>query len=302
MTDTAKRKSVSRVTATNRRTLLRYGTMVFGILAFVPPVGFIAQIFGGVMLCGNLCSRMAIGLNLPSELVSRTAGVVLLFLWLTVTLFFGRWMCSHVCPVGALTEFGSKLLPARLRIDYCKHLDAPLFRYGFLASYILLPAIGLASICCAYCNWSTIPETFAAIFIPSFRAALTTGAKLVSVALYVGLLGMLARDGRGHCHLVCPVGAVDLLVNYFGAKLPFAWRMRVNAEDCSGCGQCVKSCPASAIRLEPLAAEGSDPPHRVATIDYHRCYQCRACEGACARGTLSILRAGKEQVQPAVEL
>lgn len=272
----------------DRILILRYAMMALGILAFAPPVGFVAQLFGGTMLCGDLCGRMAIGLNLPQELLTRTAGVIFLFVWLGITFFFGRWMCSHVCPVGGLTEFAGRLVPSWLKLDYCKFLDAPLFRYGFLGAFILLPALGLASICCSYCSWSTVPETFGAIFVPRLRLALGTGAKIVSIGLYVGLLGVFSRDGRAHCHLVCPVGALDSLVNAFGAKLSFTRRIRIQDAQCSGCGQCVESCPASAIQMR--RAGGLDEPQEkmVAAIDHHRCYNCRACERKCARHAIGI--------------
>lgn len=193
------------------------------ILALAPPVGFVTQLFGSGTICGNLCSRMAIGTAFMRELFTRTAGVALLFIWLGITLFFGRWMCSHICPAGALTEFGSKLLPDKLKADYLKRIDAPLFRYGFLAAYIFLPVMGVASICCSFCSFSVIPETFGAIFVPRLADMLTTGTRLVSVLLFVFLLGIFTRDGRGHCHLICPVGALDSIINALGQRcqLPF---------------------------------------------------------------------------------
>jgi ferredoxin len=173
-----------------------------------------------------------------------------------------------------LTEFGSRLVPRRLKLDYCRLFDAPLFRYGFLGAFILLPAVGYASICCGYCNWSVIPESFGAIFVPRLRALLTPGSRLLSIVLYVGLLGVLARDGRGHCHLVCPVGALDSLMNAIGARIPFARRERIQAANCSGCGHCAKNCPSWAITVDKTATE-------MAKIDYHRCNHCRVCEGIC---------------------
>ena len=274
----------------DRRKLIRNGTMILGILALAPPVGFLAQLFGGTMLCGNLCSRMAIGPGFISELFTRTAGVVLLFVWLGITFFFGRWLCSHFCPVGALTDFAARLVPKRLKIDYCKIVDAPLFRYGFLGAFILMPVLGFASICCAYCSWSVIPEVFGAIFVPRLRLALVTGTKAVSILLYVGLLGILSRDGRGHCHLVCPVGALDSIVNFIGARLPFTWRLRVNTERCSGCKLCEEACSANAIRFKEDPSPDSGKIKPVAVIDYHRCYQCRACESRCNRDALQITR------------
>jgi ferredoxin len=263
----------------DRKQRLRYGTMVLGILALAPPVGFVAQAFGSATICGNLCMRMAIGTDFMTELSRRTAGVVLLFLWLGGTFFFGRWMCSHGCPVGALTEFGSKLVPRRAKLDYSRLFDAPLFRYGFLGAFILLPAIGYASICCGYCNLSAIPETFGAIFVSRLRPMLTFGSRLVSVGLYVVLLGVLARDGRGHCHLVCPVGALDSIMNAVGARLPFARRERIQVAKCSGCGFCADHCPTWAITVDKNAPER-------AKIDYHRCNQCRICEGKCPKDAI----------------
>lgn len=253
---------------------LRYGLMVLGILALAPPVGFVAQLFGSGTICGNLCPRMAIGTDFMRELFTRTAGVALLFIWLGITLFFGRWMCSHVCPVGGLTEFGSKLLPKKLKVDYTKNFDSPLFRYGFLGAYILMPVVGVNSICCSYCSFSVVPDLFGALFRPELLTMLMTGSRLVSIFLFVLLLGVFTRDGRGHCHLVCPVGAVDSLVNWLAARLLFVWRERIRLSDCSGCGHCATNCPSNAITVNKEAAI-------IAVINQRRCYQCRRCESDC---------------------
>ena len=272
-----------RIQKIDRRQRLRYALMVLGILALAPPVGFLAQLFGSSTICGNLCPRMAIGSSFVRELFSRTWGVALLFIWLGTTLFFGRWVCSHFCPVGGLTEFGSKLLPRRFKIDYSRAVDTPLFRYGFLGAYLLLPMVGFANICCSYCSFSTIPEFFGTLFKPQMWLMLATGYRLVSVLLFVFVLGIIAVDGRGHCHLLCPVGAVDSIVNALGARLPFAYRERIDLSNCKGCGLCEQACPAAAITVDKQAAE-------IAKIDYRRCYQCRQCEAKCARGAISIRR------------
>ena len=279
---------VKKLKKLDKKQRLRYGLMVGGILAFAPPVGFIAQLFGSATICGNLCPRMAIGTAFTRELFMRTAGVALLFIWLGITFFYGRWMCSHICPAGNLTEFGSKLIPKRFKIDYCKILDAPLFRYGFLGAYVLLPVVGVSSICCSFCSFSVIPETFGALFTPRLADMLMSGTRLFSVLLFVFVLGIFARDGRGHCHLVCPVGALDSIVNVLGAKLPFTLRERVNQTDCSGCGFCATNCPASAIKVDKTAVE-------KVKIDHRRCYQCRSCESDCHKNAIYYGKLSKQK-------
>ena len=266
-----------------RTQLLRYSLMVMGILALAPPVGFLVQALGGSMTCGVMCPRMPIGSGFFRAIFSQIAGVGLLFVWLGITFFFGRWMCSHVCPAGSLTEFGSKLLPKKMKIDYNRLLDVPIFRYGFFAGYLLLPVVGFTSVCCSYCNLSTIPETFGAIFSPDIRAGLLTGSKAVSIFMYVFLFGIIAKDGRGHCHLLCPIGALDSLVATLGAKVPFTFRTRVNASACGGCGACARTCPTAAITVNAET--------RLASVDYRRCFQCRLCEDQCPKQAIGVRQA-----------
>lgn len=288
MKNIQKMKFVKKLRKLDKRQRLRYGLMIIGILAFAPPVAFIPQLFGNATICGNLCPKMAIGTGFMRSLFMVPFGVSFLFIWLFITFFWGRWMCSHVCPAGNLTEFGSKLIPGRFRIDYGKIVDTPLFRYGFLAAYILLPVVGISSICCSFCSFSVIPEFFGMFFTPRLADMLASGTRLISVVLFVFVLGIFARDGRGHCHMICPVGALDSIVNVLGAKLPFTRRERVIQSKCSGCGFCATNCPISAITVDKSAVEKT-------TIDHRRCYQCRACESNCPTNAIYYGKLVKEK-------
>jgi len=280
--ETVTKSVVSKIKNSDRRQWLRYGTMSLGILALAPPVGFFVQQFGTTSLCGTFCMRHLVSSSFFTTLAAPTPAMTLFLLWLGITLLFGRWACSHLCPIGGLTEFGSKLVPGRFRIDFARRLDAPLFRFGFLAAYVALPIMGAAAISCSFCNFSSISEGFGSIFVERTRAGLLTGTRLLSLLFFGGFLGVMALDGRGHCHLVCPVGAIDSIVNWAGSRLPFAFRERVRATRCTGCGNCAPSCPAAAITVDQETHKSS--------IDLVRCYQCRRCEGKCARGAIGITR------------
>jgi ferredoxin-type protein NapH len=172
-------------------------------------------------------------------------------------------------------ELGSRLVPRKLRIDFSGVPSAPV-RYGYLAVYVLAPAVGLGSLCCNYCNFAAVPRLFGAAFTGADLAYFTRAAGLVNLALVV-VLGFLAKGGRAYCNLLCPVGALDALANRLGAR--FGRRVRVDAARCDGCGACAKVCPTWAI-----AEEGK------ARIDPLACLPCRDCEAVCPKDAISFGR------------
>jgi Fe-S-cluster-containing hydrogenase component 2 len=55
--------------------------------------------------------------------------------------------------------------------------------------------------------------------------------------------------------------------------------MIVQANRCTGCGDCIAVCPGSAIRLSV----------KVAIIDQARCTGCEACLTACSKGAIAAV-------------
>jgi NAD-dependent dihydropyrimidine dehydrogenase PreA subunit len=52
----------------------------------------------------------------------------------------------------------------------------------------------------------------------------------------------------------------------------------VDAEKCSGCGECVESCPLDAIAMQ----------ENVAKVDDQACGDCGACIDACPTQSISV--------------
>jgi ferredoxin len=148
-------------------------------------------------------------------------------------------------------------------------------RYGYFITYIvLLPAIGFSA--CTLCNFVTLPRLFEA-FSGDLRgiAYLISTIGAVNLGLLI-LLGFFAKLGRGYCQFLCPIGAIDGLINRIGAKLPFVRRVRVERSRCTGCRVCAEVCVCGAVRMVD----------RVAVVDQLSCMSCRECVVACDWGAL----------------
>lgn len=260
----------------------RYGILVLSLLLFLPPLSLLFQVTQDSSFCGAWCPRMFFswrkgmqGSEFLMGFLRSYMGVVLVAGVLASTLFLGRHWCSHLCPVGGSMELGSRLVPGALRLNYAG-IAAPAFRYGYLAVYLLAPAAGLGSLCCNYCNFATVPRFFGAAFSSADMAYFLRAAGLVNLGLFI-LLGLMARGGRAYCNLLCPVGALDSLVNRLGAGC--GKRVRVDGLKCNGCGACATVCPTWAITVKGQAA-----------IDHLSCMPCRQCENVCAK---EAIRYGK---------
>jgi ferredoxin-type protein NapH len=274
-------KAIKPVLAKNSRYLF----IVLGILLFLPPLNVIPQIVGEVNLCGQVCPRLFLILSpkgiIPGALANIQAmwfGVILLGAVLSVTLLFGRLWCSHLCPIGGFTEMISKTLPEKIKINFSR-IDAPAFRYAYLAIFIAGAYVGIGSIACKLCNYRVIPYLVGLPFEPAYRAYFSTSMGMAGL-LTMTMTGFLARGGRAYCNFLCPVGALDSLMNGFSRRLGFSKQVGTDLSRCVGCGQCLGSCPVWALRLN------TDPKGKSRSIgrDHFSCLSCRECVKACPEG------------------
>lgn len=262
----------------------RYATISVMTLLLFSPLLLIPRIFEQSDLCGGMCMRRFFLLfpgmgwdDFSRQLETAAIGVGILLTILTVTFFFGRLWCGYLCPMGGFPEMVSKLFHDRWKIDYRSLPQVPI-RYGYFITYlILLPALGFSA--CTLCNFITLPRLFEA-FSGDLRgiAYLISTIGAVNLGLLV-LLGFFAKLGRGYCQFLCPIGAIDGLVNRIGAKLPFVRRVRVERSRCTGCRECAEVCICGAVRMVD----------RVAVVDQFSCMSCRECIVTCEWGAIDWL-------------
>ncbi len=261
----------------------RIAILVGFLLLLLPPLALVFQLFGDTGFCGSACPRMfwswrkgESGAEFLIGFARAWLGVALVLGVLGTTVFLGRQWCSHVCPVGGAMELGSRLLPRRWKLPFGNVPAAPV-RYGYLAVYLLAPALGVGSLCCSYCNFAAVPRLFGAAFSPADFAYFLRGAGLVNLGLVV-VLGFLARGGRAYCNLLCPVGALDALASKLGDRL--GRRVRIDPVRCTDCGACARVCPTWAI----------GPGRSRTEVDQLSCMPCRECERVCTAGAVSLAR------------
>lgn len=257
----------------------RYWIILLGILIFLPPLAFLFQFTQDSNFCGSWCPRMFFvwrkgitGKEFLMGFLRSYMGVILVLGMVGSTLFFGRYWCSHLCPIGGSMEMGSKVIPNFLKLNYST-IPAPAFRYGYLTVFFIAPLIGIGSLCCNYCNFAVLPRLFGAIFSQGDMAYFLRTAGRINLGL-VALLGFLSKGGRAYCNLLCPIGALDALSNRAGLRL--GRRMSVNRAKCNGCGACTKVCPVWSINVREKAE-----------IEHLSCMPCRVCEKTCSEEAIS---------------
>lgn len=69
-----------------------------------------------------------------------------------VSLWFGPLFCGWLCPAGAFSEYLSRLLPDKYKINWAKLVPLVPLRYGFFLGFLSPIILGLG-IPCSYCNY-----------------------------------------------------------------------------------------------------------------------------------------------------
>ncbi|VAX09019.1 Iron-sulfur cluster-binding protein [hydrothermal vent metagenome] len=262
----------------------RYFLIMISCLLFFAPFAFLPGLVGNSDFCGELCIRrfflyfpgMSLA-DLGNQLTVAWIGVIVLSLILTMTFFFGRMWCSYICPVGGFPELVSRTLNDRWKIEYRALPQVPI-RYGYFSVYlILMPILGISA--CTLCNFITVPRLFESLsggFMGLMYVFSTIG--LVNIALLF-LLGFFASKGRAYCQFLCPIGALDGLVNRLGSMFKFTRRIRVERSRCTGCNMCARNCMTGAIKMID----------QIAVVDQHSCMSCHECVDVCDWGAIDWL-------------
>jgi len=268
---------------------MRYIFMIMGIALFLPPLSLIPQFAGEVNMCGAVCPRMFFIIpskggasGLLNNINSMWFGVTLVSAILLSTLFLGRLWCSHLCPVGGASELGSKGIPDKLKINF-SFMNAPAFRYGYLFVYIAGAVIGIGNITCKLCNFRVLPFLIGSPFVPAYQTYLLTTMGIAGL-FTIGLTGFFAKGGRAYCNLLCPIGAIDSIVNYARSGFGFSRKVKTDQARCTGCGRCIDSCMVWAIKMDE---------NRKAQRNDLSCMSCRECEKVCPEGAIGY---GKHKI------
>ena len=159
---------------------------------------------------------------------------------------FSRFYCGWICPINSVMQvsewIGKKLKIQKDEIPSC--LRSGKFTYGMLAI------------------------TFALAFL-NMKGRLKLPFLLVMIGL--GFLTTLRYPQETWHKYLCPYGVILRLPGRFA-------RFRMNVDNtCSGCGLCMKACPAEAVEVE----------NRKAEIDPAFCLVCHECSVICPKSAIS---------------
>ena len=182
--------------------------------------------------------------NLPI-LKYNIAWYVLSVFVLVSTVLWGRLYCGRVCAFGALTQLMDAIVPARLKVDVPRTLEARAawIKYGLLAGVV---GYYVVTHNLAVYRWV---EPFW-----MFGLFGTTGMWIALAALLVATV--FVRNL--YCRFLCPVGAALGLMSNLTVFRIKRWA------ECNTCKICEKTCEWGAIRGPKIIAS--------------ECVRCDDCE------------------------
>lgn len=195
-------------------------------------------------------------------------------LLIVVSLWFGPLFCGWLCPAGAFSEYLSRLLPDKYKINWAQLVPLVPLRYGFFLGFLGSIILGLG-IPCSYCNYYALE-----IFVGYLHTGQLLSSSLSLLMTFVVsniFLGLFTKGGRGYCNLLCPVGTMCSLMHVLGQLVPGAFGMQVDKKLCVGCGLCRKKCPMQAVSITQGKAQ----------INRHHCIVCGQCRQACPRKAIA---------------
>lgn len=251
-----------------------------GLYLFFAPFAYYQK--GLIMLFGSERAATIHTMCLRTPLLYITSGnfnhiLTISFLSFLIILLlafiFGPVFCGRFCATGALPEYLSRIVPVKWQIDWSRRVNPAPVRYGFLSGFLLSPLLG-GTIAHTYCNFNLTEKLLYAGIEKDL--GLLTSTTIITAFLWLGLLGLLTKGGRGFCNFLCPVGALQSMVYRLGIHVGFSYRIRKDRHKCVECRLCADKCPMGAWNAESIT-------HQV-----DNCITCRQCEHICPTEAISF--------------
>lgn len=221
------------------------------------------------------CFRMAVqGIFMGKGIDILTTSGIIILLVLGVALIAGPLFCGKLCMAGAIPEYISRAIPDRFKLNWQKHIHPTPVRYGILAGFLITPALGL-SVVCAYCNYALM-EKFSLGGI-KWNLGIMGSTTLITAFIWLVVLGVFAKGGRGYCSYLCPIGAIQSLLHSVRSKVGFTYKLKYSASKCVSCNMCVKDCPMGALQSSEDGLK----------YNIHTCVTCRQCVQVCPKTAIT---------------
>ncbi len=169
---------------------------------------------------------------------------------LLLTILFGRFYCSTICPFGILQDIVASLSRRKATPD----INRKKLRYAVAAAVITAVICGNYTLFAATDPYSNFGRVAAFIKNPIFL----TGGIIFAIVIILSVW-----KKRIFCTSFCPLGT---LLGLCAKISPFKMTL---SEKCVKCGCCVSVCPTGCLSPESK------------TLDNERCVRCLKCTTVC---------------------
>jgi len=176
------------------------------------------------------------------------SGLLVGFVFLFLTLIFGRFFCGWMCPLGVLIDVSDFVIRKPL-VEFMRPEQEYRFHKLKIGILIFLLTASVFSFQFLYFFDPIVISTrFFSIFLP--HSSWDSGNPAVYFdtsaqhVLFLGLiLGLSAFSKRFWCRYLCPLGALYGLTARFSI-------LKIKTVECPGCSKCLGICPTDAIDKE----------------------------------------------------